>query len=312
MTYTLTTSTASTLAAVDLSKLAMPDLLKVGSYEDVLAEMIAGVNAFFIKKTGETYIVHEADPVYVAVEAMAYRRWLDLQNYASQTRQNLLAYAVGAMLDHIGAHPRVQTARLVIVPADLRTAPVTPAVMESDDDYRLRLTLRVEGYTTAGSAGSYLYHALSVSGNIRDASVYSPSRTGDVRLTVLTRDNNGVASPSLCAAVEAYLSIDTLRPIGDVVSCSPATVVEYQVAVDLTIYKGGDKIAVRAAALAALAAYTEAHFKLEHDITVSGLIAAAHVYGVQKTDLIFTDIECGVTQAARCTGIAVSIVGEDL
>ena len=57
-TFDLSTSTASTLSAVDLSKLPFPEFLADKDYETILAKMIADVNDFCLKKTGQPYIAH--------------------------------------------------------------------------------------------------------------------------------------------------------------------------------------------------------------------------------------------------------------
>ncbi|PET49459.1 baseplate assembly protein, partial [Bacillus sp. AFS001701] len=63
--------------------------------------------------------------------------------------------------------------RLVITPADDTTLPPTPAVMESDTDYRLRIQQAFEGLSTAGSTGSYQFHGRSADGRVADISVIS-------------------------------------------------------------------------------------------------------------------------------------------
>lgn len=55
-------------------------------------------------------------------------------------RAVMLAYAAGADLDQLGANSSVE--RLVITPSDETSLPPTPALMESDTDYRLRIQQR--------------------------------------------------------------------------------------------------------------------------------------------------------------------------
>ena len=93
--------------------------------------------------------------------------------------------------DVIGAN--YNTTRLTITPADDSTIPPTPAVMESDTDYRLRIQQAFEGLSVAGSVGAYQYHGRSADGRVADISVTSPS-PACVTISVLSRENNGVAS----------------------------------------------------------------------------------------------------------------------
>lgn len=101
----------------------------------------------------------------------------------------MLACAAGNDLDVIGAN--YNTTRLTITPADDSTIPPTPAVMESDTDYRLRIQQAFEGLSVAGSVGAYQYHGRSADGRVADISVTSPSRP---------------VSPSLCCHVKITVS----------------------------------------------------------------------------------------------------------
>ena len=309
-TFDLSTSTASTLSAVDLSKLPFPEFLADKDYEAILAEMIADVNNFCVEKTGQSYIAREADPAYIVIEACAYRRWMDIKDYQAQVKNNLVAYATGAMLDHLGANPDFKCPRLTIVPADDTTTPPTAAVMESDNAYRARLVLTNEGYTTAGSSGAYLYHTLSVDGDIRDASVQSPN-PGEVLLTVLTWSNNGSASTSLVNKVQTAVSADVLRPLCDLVTAQAAQVETYSVAANITTYPGADIPDTLARAKAAIEARCALHFKLDHDANRSDLIAAGSVVGVQKLELLqpATDLETNASTARRCTAVTLNHAG---
>jgi phage-related baseplate assembly protein len=73
----------------------------------------------------------------------AYREVIWRQRVNEAARAVMLAYAAGADLDQIGGNYNVE--RLVITPADDTTLPPTPAVMESDTDYRLRIQQALRG-----------------------------------------------------------------------------------------------------------------------------------------------------------------------
>ncbi len=309
----LSTSTAATLSAVDLSKLTFPEFLAPITYEQVLTEMLADVNQFCLSKTGEPYIFHEADPAHIIIEACAYRRWRDLQDYQAQTKNMLVAYAQNEWLDHLGSNSDFKCPRLVIIPADDSTTPPTPAIMESDDAYRARMVLRNEGYTTAGSAGAYLFHTLSADGDVRDASVQSPT-PGSVLVTILSNSNDGAASATLIAKVQAALSADSVRPLCDQVTVQAANISTYSVSYTIKTYPGSDVPDVLSRSRAAVQAYCEAHFKLGHDITISGLIAAATVTGVQNVALTTppANLVCDLSSAYRCTTIAATHSGGQL
>ena len=140
---------------IDLSRLAAPDVVEALDFEAILAEMLADLRGRDSAFTALT----EADPAYKILEVAAYRELLIRQRINEAARSVMLAYAAGADLDQIAANFGV--ARLLIRPADDRTIPPTPAVYETDEELRNRVTLSLEGYTAAGSRGSYVYHALS-------------------------------------------------------------------------------------------------------------------------------------------------------
>jgi len=113
--------------------------------------------------------------------------------------------------------------------------------------------------------------------------------------------------------VQDALDPETRRPLCDTVELMSAEIIEYVVEAQLTIYSGPDANAVRDNALAACQAYVAARHKCGNDITLSGLLAAIHVEGVQEASLVYPaariDVEPG--QAAYCTDIAITVVGRD-
>lgn len=76
----------------------------------------------------------------------------------------MLPYALGADLDNLAAFFGVE--RQLVDPGNPRAWPPEPPVWEEDDRFRRRIQLALEGYSTAGPAGAYLFHAFSASGRI--------------------------------------------------------------------------------------------------------------------------------------------------
>ena len=128
----LTTSTAATLSAVNITDLAFPVFLAPKTYEEVLQRLQARLNSECIQLTGQPYIFHEADPAHMVLQACAYEYWLAQQDYQTQVKNQTIAYAEGVWLDVIGADPRVKCQRLTIIPANPNATPPVAAVMESD------------------------------------------------------------------------------------------------------------------------------------------------------------------------------------
>lgn len=289
-----------------------------------------------------------SDPVYQALATVAYRISLRLQQTNEQCKGTMLAYALAGDLDQIGATFGVL--RLTVTPADDSATPKVAAVMESDSRFRLRIQMALESWTTAGSRGSYEYHALSASAAVLDVlvdrpeferrvasgGVYEPidgawvaiepppillyarydarlaePLPGDVAVTLLLAE--GADAASVQALVAAALDAEEVIPLTDNVHLLDAEIVGYAVEATLYCYPGPSAEPIVAAAQAALLAYAQAHFRLGHDIAVSGLYGAAHQAGVQRAVLNITaDIVVQPWQAARCTGVTVTLGGRDV
>uniref|UniRef100_UPI0022E73A6C baseplate J/gp47 family protein n=1 Tax=Escherichia coli TaxID=562 RepID=UPI0022E73A6C len=166
--------------------------------------------------------------------------------------------------------------------------------------YRLRIQQAFEGLSVAGSVGAYQYHGRSADGRVADISVTSPSPacvTISV-LSVLSRENNGVASEDLLAVVRNALNGEDVRPVADRVTVQSAAIVEYQINATLYLYPGPESEPIRAAAVK----------KLE-----AAIYAALHVEGVQRVELAapLADIVLNSTQASFCTEYRVVTGGSD-
>lgn len=307
MTSSITSTQSGLFGAVDISKLKLPDILEPISYEQCLDQLLDDLEKFL----GEPYIFHEADPAYIVLQACAYRRMLDRLDYQNQTKQNLVAYASGDMLDHMGANPLYKCPRLTIVKADPNATPPVEAVMEKDDDYRRRLTLSNEGHTTAGSTGAYLYHALSAHGDVRDAGVMSYMSDGSVDIYILGQADNGHASDETITAVIERLNSENVRPLSEVVRVHRTKINTYEINIEMTVYPGPDSALIRDQALADITLYVNTHFANGHDITRAGINAAAGVAGMQNLNITspVTDIINDASSASRCTSISITMVG---
>jgi len=188
-----------------------------------------------------------------------------------------------------------------------------PAVLEDDARFRSRVQLALEGFTTAGPRGSYVFWGLSASSLVKDISVESPS-PGQVLVTVLSDEGNGSGDAALIQTVSDKLNDEDIRPLTDQVIVQGASIVPYQLEAVLTLYEGPDADVVRAAAETSVSAFVWDQHRLGHDITVSGLHAALHLAGVQKVTLVSpgADLEIDASEAAYCTSVSVTVGGRDV
>lgn len=298
---------AGAFTTVNLSQLPAPDVVETLSFEAILSAMLADLQA---RDPAFSALV-ESDPAYKILEVAAFRELLLRQRVNDAAKAVMLAFAQGSDLDHIGANYNVP--RLMIDPGDPSAIPPVPPTYESDDAFRARIPLSLEGYTTAGSEGSYVFHAISADGNVKDASAVSPV-PGDVTVYVLSHDGNGEADQPLLDTVAAALNAEKVRPMTDNVTVLSASIVNYSIEAVLTLYQGPAADAVLAAAQAAIEQYAADMHRIGFDITLSGIYKALHQAGVQNVTLTEPTANIVVSdgQAAYCTGIALTVGGTDV
>lgn len=296
---------AGAFTVVNLSQLPAPNVVEALDFETILSAMIADLQE---RDPTFTALV-ESDPAYKILEVCAYRELLMRQRVNEAAKAIMLAYATGEDLDQLGANVGVQ--RQVITPADDTTVPPTPAVMESDEDFRARIQLSPEGYTTAGSEGSYVFHGLGAAADVKDIQAISP-QPGKVTVYVLSRTGDGTAPEETIAAVGNTLNGETIRPMTDEVTVLSANIVNYTITAELTLFPGPDATVVLQSAIDAVTAFADAQRRIGYDVTLSGLYHALHQPGVQNVNLISPteSLVLGDGQASYCTEINVTVTGD--
>lgn len=301
------------MATIDLSQLPAPNVVEALDFETLLQARKVALVALYpadqqaaITRTLEL----ESEPIVKLLQENTYRELILRQRINEAAKATMVAWATGGDLDQLGMNNGVT--RLVLSPADSSTLPPTAAVMEKDEDFRLRIAQAFEGLSVAGPAGAYEYHARSADGRIADVSATSPA-PAEVLITVLSREGHGEASAALLSAVNIALNDENVRPVADRVSVQSANIVEYSVDATLFLYPGPEAEPIRAAAEARLAAFVTAQSRLGRDIRRSALFAALHVEGVQRVELAqpAQDVVLDKTQAGWCTGRAISVGGSD-
>lgn len=301
------------MATVDLSQLPAPDIVEELDFETILTERKATLISLYPEEQQEAIartLTFESEPIVKLLEENAYREVIWRQRVNEAARAVMLAYAEKNDLDVLSANSNVE--RLVITPADDSTIPPTPAVMESDTDLRLRTQQAFEGLSVAGPVGAYQYHGRSADGRVADISVISPS-PACVTISVLSREDNGIASEALLSVVRNALNGEDVRPVADRLTVQSASIVSYTIDATLYLYPGPESEPVRKAAEQKLKAYITAQHRLGRDIRKSAIYAALHVEGVQRVELAapLSDIVLDETQASFCTEYSITIGGSD-
>ncbi|TPT13134.1 baseplate J/gp47 family protein [Acinetobacter baumannii] len=299
---------AGSLTAIDLSQLPPPDVVEQIDYEIILKE---GLDEFHVlmRQSGSNYIALESDPAYKLGEVFAYREMILRKRANDSALAVLLAYASGNDLEHKAAERNLY--RKVITPADNSTIPPTPAVMESDSSLRERIQLAPEGYTTAGSEGSYIFHTKNADVRVKDVEPVSPDK-GIAAIYLLSTEGDGTASEELINIVDQALNKKIIRPLTDYVQVYSASIIQYRVEAVLEIENGPDKNIVLQDAINEVKKYVDSVHKLNTKVSITGIISALQRKGVIDVDLTspLTKIEPVSGQAAYCSEILVTIKEE--
>jgi phage-related baseplate assembly protein len=291
------------MSAIDLATLPLPDVLEPLDFEAIYAEEL---EQFRLHMGDDWTAPLESDPVVKLLELAAYRKMTNRARINDAAKALMLPYAKRADLDQLAA--RVNLKRLVIQAADLAAVPPLSEVLEEDDALRERIQMRWEGLTTAGPRSSYILHARNASGLVADATAESPS-PAVVVVTVQQLNGTGEADPALLALVNAYLSDEDIRPVGDRLHVASAEVLPYTIeAIIHPLGNGSENELILAECRARLAAWVNPRRRLGTEVARSAVDAQLHIAGVCRVELVgWKDIKPTKSQAAYCTGYTVKL-----
>lgn len=290
----------SGFSAIDLAQLPSPDIIENLSFESILNDMMQDL----VSRDPAFNAFTESDPVYKILEVAAYREVLLRARINDAAKGVMLAYAVNADLDNLAGFFGVK--RQVIDEGDLDAIPPIAPEYESDDRLRKRVQLSMEGHSTAGPIGSYVYHALAASPLVKDVDVSSPV-PGQVSVTVLSAEGEGTPDLILLNQVFEKLNADSVRPLTDQVEVKACEIVNYAVQAKLHLFDGPDANVVKSKSLEAISQYVKDHHLLGNDITLSGIYAALHQPGVERVELLLPTQNLSIEEheAAWCERIQV-------
>lgn len=294
--------------AIPLEDLPAPVVVEILDYERILSALKTDLIA---RDSGlESVLELESEPLNKLLEVCAYRELILRARVNTAAQAVMIPYANGSDLDNLAALFAVE--RQVIDPGNPDISPPIPPTYEDDTRLRRRTQLSLEGHTTAGPIGSYVFWSISADPAVSDVDVTSPN-PGEVLVTVLSTEADGTPSQTLQDTVLAALNHEDVRPLTDQVSVQSATIISYQIVAALTLFTGSDTEVVRQAAEQAVTGHVTEHHALGHDITLSGIYAALHQAGVQNVTLTSpaADIVVLSHQAAYCTSVSVTVGGLD-
>lgn len=294
------------MSAIDLSQLPAPSVIEALDYEALLEERKARLVALYpIEERADLQarLALESEPLVKLLQENAYRELILRQRINEAARANMLAFALGADLDHLGANFNVE--RRVLAPGDPAAVPPVPPTLESDTEYRARIQLAFESLSVAGPVGAYEFQARAAHPDILDVAIASPAPV-DVVVTILSRAGSGIPTATVLDAVRAH--IDERRPLTDRVTVQSAELANYAITATITLEDGPDASVVETVARQRLADYIASRHRLGAWVTRSGIHAALTVEGVAAVVLAgWSDLRAESHQAPRCTAVTVTV-----
>ena len=276
--------------APELAGLPTPQVLETLRFETVFDALLRDFQVRYPQYSA----LLASDPAIKLIEVAAYRELLLRARINEAARANLLAFAVGNDLEHLGAFYGVS--RLP---------------QEQDEPLRRRIRARIMGFANAGGAAHYRYWALSASPEVADVAVDSPG-PGRVRISVLPTGHSDTVPEALLETVRATVLRDDVRVLTDTVEVVPVSLVPVTVSALIWLYPDTpmgvfDGLTPRLTRELAQAAV------LGWDLTRSWLIGQLQQAGVHKVELISPDADIRVhsTQAVRLTDVQLTFAGRD-
>lgn len=276
--------------APELAGLPTPQVLETLRFETVFDALLRDFQVRYPQYSA----LLASDPAIKLIEVAAYRELLLRARINEAARANLLAFAVGNDLEHLGAFYGVS--RLP---------------QEQDEPLRRRIRARIMGFANAGGAAHYRYWALSASPEVADVAVDSPG-PGRVRISVLPTGHSDTVPEALLETVRATVLRDDVRVLTDTVEVVPVSLVPVTVAAQIWLYPD-TPMAVFEGLTPRLTRELAQAAVLGWNLTRSWLIGQLQQAGVHKVELISPDADIRIhsTQAVRLTDVQLTFAGRD-
>lgn len=298
---------------LDLSRFPPPLAVRGMDFERILGERLARLQALFDEADIPFSVAMlQTDPAVVQQRVDAFRETAVFGWMNDAIQSVMIAFAAKTDLDNLAltastllpAAWRESMLRRIIQPA----TETTPAVMENDDEFRRRILLTPEAYSTAGTTGSYIFHALWADPRVLNVDVWTPA-PGEVIVAVQSREGDGTAPDDLIEAVRAHLARSDIKPLTDVVSVRSIVNIGYSISLDAYILPGPDHATVEEAIEASVLKVAAARHTPARDMPRSAIIGAAQLDVVDKIILSSpaADIARGYGEVAHLTDLAVRV-----
>ncbi|MEN3238540.1 baseplate J/gp47 family protein [Methylobacterium ajmalii] len=265
---------------IDFARLPPPAVIETIRYEDLLdlyQDRVLKANPAL-----EKALQLEQSPINIVLETEAYGEMMVRARVNAAARAVMLPFAVGSDLDVLGA--LYNEARLPLVD-NPRPYTTNPEDWEGDTRFRSRVQMAPEAFTTAGSAGSYIYHAKSADPTILDASVMKVDRRGGIKVSIMNSGASPVPTTDQINKVTQRLLRPNIKPLTDVVSVTPVKVIYTDLVARVVLYPGPDAAIIRQTITDNLQSLRSRIALIGRDLTRAAITDALYVEGVQNVNL---------------------------
>ena len=271
---------------MNLSDLETPQIIEELSLREILEQM----RNKLIEIEPEFTAYLESDPLIKLMEIAAYRELLLRQRINQAAKANLLAFATESDLDNLAAFYGI-----------------TRLENETDDELRTRTQAKIVGWSSAGSREAYKFHALNSDSRVKEANADSPE-PGLVRISILSKENNGVVSDDLLETVNNYMQRDDIRMLTDTVQVVPCNLIDIDVKAKITLMSSTPIEFLSTIKTSFKNAFAKIA-GLGVSISQSWIISNLFLDGVKDVQLLspISDVEVSETECARLLDVELSV-----
>ncbi len=277
---------------IDMSKVDPPKLIEEKGYDAELAAIKAEYQQRFPDFEDET----EFEPVraHLGVDAWLADEMRIRINRAAKATQ--LASAEDTDLNVLGWARDVERK---VIEEDA-------GIFEADEDYRRRIHMAPESWSTAGPQGGYEFWAEAVEG-VKDAYADSPS-PAVVDIYVIGHDTGAEVPEALLEEVTDAVSDEKRRPIADRVTVHRAEIIAFDLTATLRVGAGPSSEVILELARQSVEAYLNTRSYIGKSVPASGLYSALTVADVDSVVLTPAGgVNVTATQIAYCQSITLNV-----
>lgn len=235
-----------------------------------------------------------SDPAYQVLSTSAYRDQLRVQQMNKAVRSNLILFAEGTDLDNLGITPPFNVRRLS---------------GESDNNYRIRIQLRIRGWSP-GTLDYYEFYARSASVDIRDIA-RSVNDDKQIVLTVMSQNGTGYPDNTLLEKVETAVNAPNIKLNNDDLVIQPVELVP--VTLIITLFLRPDALpGIKEGLEESFPDVFEKHKGLGWDVARSWIEKRHEVAGVKRVSSNLPEnTAVAVNQCAYLASYRVSLGGKE-